>query len=1434
MIKTICQIADIHIRKTPTRNEEYQFVFNNLLKSLEQTKPDRIVIVGDLVHDYLDLQGEQLIMAHELLNALSKIAPVRITRGNHDCFTSEHEILTKNGWITLEKYINENLFDEVLTFNAQKNIFEFQEPIEKIKKQFTGQLKHIEADKCDFIVTPTHEILLKEYSTNTFIKKYAKDLTLNSNLRIPLKSSEIINEVDKWFELLGFCLADATFVIKNKMTMNGRVQFHFKKERKINYLDDLLNKLNIKHNIRIGNKEKNTKVICIYSEPARKIMNFFNYTKELSYDNLLKLNKIQIKSFIEGYLNGDGSNCNNERYTCTTIFKKNAEIITTISNYVGYFGYVQDGTKYGNYENSKIQYTFFINKCVINKSTEIIKISDIQYNGNVYCLSVPNENLFIRNNGKTFITGNCRKKSLKRVDSVKAIVKTLDNPNVEYYDKTGFYHDDNITWAVWHHGDPKNNPWKIKEGKQILQLKEIDNYDNNVLIDLFHDPVNGCKSTTNFEMKSKSYYKLSDFKGDFGFYGDIHKMQYLDKAHTKAYCGSLLGQDITEGDNNFHGYLLWNIEDKTVQEISIESEYSFKNIRITQYTDFDDLDIEILNPTKYMKVRFIWGTLPQTRTKENERKLAEYIKSKHNGVIISHKNEFLESDKIDINENITLQNITDKEVQHEIFREYLTKIGTDSKLIEDIIALDEEVLGLIDITEDQSIEWDVVKFGGKNFMSYAELEIDWRNMDGLFQIIGENTAGKTTIMKLISYILFGKTLETETRMKYGDQRFVNNRNGATFCEGYLVIEANGEYFGIKKKTEITKTKGGEINGAPTTLSYYLLSNPDEEMNDNTSLEKLDEDRRKLTQKKIESIIGTYDNFMRIVMTTSDTLNRILSNDMAVFIDSLLFDSGLDIFDKKLTGYKIYEKKVNEKPRVNCDVDNVTLQNQVLVQEIKTIETEIENIETVKLPDVHERIIKGRKYAEDLTKKLFKIDPEIYNLNVVDTKETISTHETTISEHKARKAVLEQSIIPLKETYDSEKLNLLLEKKEFHKTNEYNKKVNIKALEQIVRDEEHAIEIINGDVFRLKEQGASLKKEIVALKNSKICSQCGQVIDKKEHQEHIAKNIKLKEDEMFPLAEKINTKETIDKKAHQDIINAKNIEITNIKQDIETASINMVETLKEIGILTNEKNDVEKRKELQTELDQIPTKIQNEELHITLLQQKIDNYENSLKQIVENQRIEKGIAAAKLKLNELETEESEQKEDILIKKASVGEKQIKIKNNELLIAAFKVQEYQDTVMNLYKKCVHRDGIPRQMLANYILPKINITLQDILSVAPFKVWLDQDDLRPKLVYNNRPTAYIDCISASGKERTFSSVVLKFALNQINVKAKPTIFLLDEVMGKLLNNSVEEFIEILQLIKAGMKKVLVIEPKEEINPDYLIDVQMNEDGISILTLE
>lgn len=1021
------------------------------------------------------------------------------------------------------------------------------------------------------------------------------------------------------------------------------------------------------------------------------------------------------------------------------------------------------------------------------------------------------------------------KKNIKRIDTIKALVETLHNDNVIYYDKTGFYEDENIMWAVWHHGE-KNNPWKLKEAKKFADDNIKSKY---TFIDLFHDPITGCKSTTGFEMKSNSYYKISDFKGDLSLLGDIHCAQFLDKKQTKGYVGSLIAQDFSEGDDNFHGYFLWDINTKTAELVSIHNDYSFKNIKINPYIDFDDLDVEIDNPTTNMKIRFIWGTLPQSRTKENERKIIEYVKGKYSNSIFSHKNEFLESEKIVMNENVTLENITDKAVQHEVFKEFLIKIGVDEKVIADVIALDEDILKEVVIEDDVSVEWDVIKFGGNNFMSYEKIDIDWRDMDGLFQIVGKNTAGKTTILKFLCYLLYNKTLETESRMKFGDIRYINNRNSATFCDGYVVIAANGEYYGIKKKTEIEKSRDGTIKNVSTILSYYLLSNPDEPMDDNTALEKLDEDRRVKTQKKLESIIGTYDNFMRIVMTTSDTLNRILSNDMSVFTDSLLFDSGLDIFDKKLEGFKLYNKKINEKPRITCNIDLINLQNATLFDEIVVLNEKICNIETVTLPDIQQRIITGRTYIETLTKKLYKIDNDIYNLNVDDTKEIIDTHNKIIVDLKARELVICESIKPLKESYDEVRLTELNDMKDIHKTEEYDSKLAKKDIERRIDFNNHEIEIVNGKIHVLKEDGNKLKNEILELKNSKTCPTCGQQL-LPEHQKHIDEKIKELENKMFPKAKEILEHQVSIETCRKITIMTCKDEIDLIDKQIEDKSLEMETILIEIGELSNDKNDVEKRKELQNELDQMPIKVQNEELKIDILQKMIDSYDNSLKQIEENHKIDNAINLSKEKIKLLETNESDEKENMYIYKTRIGEKQNKIKENEVMVNEFKLQEYRDMVMGLYKKCVHRDGIPRQMLTNYIIPKINLILENLLSVVSFKVWLDLDDLRPKLMYIDRPDAIIDCIGACGKERTFSSVVIKFALNQINTKAKPTMFLLDEVMGKLdMEGSAEEFVEILQIIKNGMKKVLVIEQVIEINPDYLIRVELNEKGISSLNI-
>ena len=83
MVNKIIHCADIHLRLFK-RHEEYTEQFEKFYKECEEITPDRIVIVGDLVHSKNQMTPELIYMVTTFLNKCSKIAKTIITLGNHD------------------------------------------------------------------------------------------------------------------------------------------------------------------------------------------------------------------------------------------------------------------------------------------------------------------------------------------------------------------------------------------------------------------------------------------------------------------------------------------------------------------------------------------------------------------------------------------------------------------------------------------------------------------------------------------------------------------------------------------------------------------------------------------------------------------------------------------------------------------------------------------------------------------------------------------------------------------------------------------------------------------------------------------------------------------------------------------------------------------------------------------------------------------------------------------------------------------------------------------------------------------------------------------------------------------------------------------------------------------------------------------------------
>ncbi|MFW6219300.1 MAG: metallophosphoesterase [bacterium] len=1036
------------------------------------------------------------------------------------------------------------------------------------------------------------------------------------------------------------------------------------------------------------------------------------------------------------------------------------------------------------------------------------------------------------------------KSNKNRKDSIQVIVDLISNDNLIYYNKTGFYKDDNIVWVVWHHGD-MFSPWDQKKKPKKLNAEffhDDNNYnEEHIFIDLYHNPINGCLDDNGLKMESRIYRNLSDFKGDLLLLGDIHKKQEFTKEKNSkkifgAYCGSLIAQKYSEGDDNFHGYLLWNInkDNSTYEEIPIYNPYSFKTVKLNKFTNFKNFNIDIPDTTPQMRIKVKWRDISNNINIEKENTIKAFLYEKYKNQIIELVIDVDEivSDEIQINSDYDiLTKIHDQSTIEEIFTEYLEELEYDEEFIENIIKLDREISDQIESSDKSNITWNLVKLSGKNFKAYENVEIDFDNIQGLCQISGKNRQGKSTIISLILFILYNKTLETEKRKSNGDNRYINNILDVDYCEGKMIINANGQLFGFHRYTNRKIKKNGEISKVQTKLSFHVLNDFGDDLNEENNVDNLTGERKVDTQKIIDSIIGEYDRFLRLVLTTVETITQTLSIDKATFIDSLLYDLGVGIFDKKLNAFKSYQKKFWEKEnKINIDIDYSNNRIIEINEQITLINKDLIS-HNDKLNEINQSIKKGREYKDSVQLKFHQIDETIKSL----TEDSINNEIIKLSNDKSdKKRIIEndnQRIQLLKNEYDLD----LLDKLDNEKI-EINNKINnikneIKNIEITINNEKHLIAIINGKIENIKKNGKKIKEDIEELKSDKTCPTCGQLL-KKEQLDIIKEKIQKKYNEGKELVKEME-KLKEDKIPINQRIADLNKEIKIENENIFTLSVDSEKLLEKIANVKNQKNEVEERNKLIDKVARLELEIKNIDLNLDRQNDLLNQFNRVKKQIEENSNFSKMIKKADNRLEELENEKEYYLNKIESCKLNKQNHENRIKEIKDSIKKYINQEKLEKQFNVYEQCIHRNGIPTQILLKKAIPMINNKLESLLRNLEFIVWLDDEEFELMMAPKNNMNANLYCIGGSGMEKTFGAISLKYCLNELNSVSKPSLMILDEVMGTLKEESVEMFIQFIHSVKNKVRHILMIEHNHNIEPDYIFTVEKNDNGIAELKL-
>lgn len=983
-----------------------------------------------------------------------------------------------------------------------------------------------------------------------------------------------------------------------------------------------------------------------------------------------------------------------------------------------------------------------------------------------------------------------------RIDAIEAIVGALAIPNLTYLNKTEFYDIKNITFAVWHHAD-KKSPYEL--------FPEY-SPNENTLIDLFHDPINESSNYLGYVFKDKNKRNISEFKGEFGFFGDIHKRQFL--ADNKAYCGSLIQQDFGEMPEN-HGYLLWDIEEKTCEEVDIENDYVYETLIIKEKFNYDKMKFNVLYPkAKYLNIKVIWDDLSFNRTQEREMQIKEFLTKKYkpSSIKIEKKAKISnkkKSDKVD-SDTIDVNNI---EYVNKRYTTYLKEQGYTEDIISKVLTLEETITNrLINKKLIDKKDFELTSLVLDNFQQYGDdVLIDFEGKLGLTQIIGKNQVGKSSIFDAICFALYGRTLGTLTKEKNGDRRYVNNKRDRKDCSVTLSVRVNGVLHNIKRMVNLVDDK--------VTNSLIVDSNEgDVFINGKSKTE---------TQTNLENLFGGFEEFILLHLTNGSNLEKILSVDRSEFLDSLAKNLGLGVFELKVNEFKDWrvEAKKDNYVSLNPDkekklISDLELTNAGLNQLYKT--------DNDKLTYLSNEIKKTTKLKEEYLSKLTNFNSLVtYDKSSLDSQK--QELETKIKENEDDLISLKKEVKKLSVSYDKDKLSSL--KTELNTGNEFHYKC--KKDELVIK--ERMIELESKTNFKkmeidnLNKSLEEARAKYKAVNEAKNCTLCGEVL-KGEHLSHIeASKLVIKENGVA-IGKKISINENDIKEVNLAISSCEK-EISDIEKEI-TKRVQLEEQLlTEIALIEREKESFELREKLISDGKQKRSETDLLLLELENNKTKLSDYNKNEIAILENKKLNSLIS-------EVEKELNAKINDVDLLRTQISETHIAIiKNNEaiyqkqILITKYFEIKTNEEIERIYLKMIHREGLPFEILKEFI-PIINDFLETLLSDVNFNIFFDENI---KLKIKKENGSVQDVLQGSGMEKSFISFILKIAMIQTNNNNRFDFIMLDEVMDKLDADNLEHFIQVLNKTKEWVSKIFIINHLHNIYPDYIIEPYIDEAGLT-----
>ena len=936
------------------------------------------------------------------------------------------------------------------------------------------------------------------------------------------------------------------------------------------------------------------------------------------------------------------------------------------------------------------------------------------------------------------ITGNhdCNLNNNYRLDVLTPIVENLQNDRIHYLRDTGVYPFHNITFVVYSILDKQEN-WPKGE------LVEGEN-----TICLFHGPVNDSTTDIGYTVSSNSF-TTEMFDGfDMVMLGDIHKRQTLGRS-TIAYAGSMIQQNHGESLDK-HGYLLWDVDSRTFEEIDIPNDYGFYTLDVD-----NGIVPSVTNMPKKPRLRV---RVSNTEPSQIKRALTE-IKKKYKvqEFTVTRMDTLSKRKTGNFDDRLAIGNVRDVEFQNELIKDYLQRqYLADDDTIDKIKQINRDInTKLIEEDMTPNVQWVPHQFEFSNMFSYGENnKIRFDSINGIVGIFAPNASGKSSLFDALSFCIFDKTSRT-----YVAKNVLNNRKSNFYCKLHFKIEGV-DYFIERRAKLINKGRNLKVD-----VSFWK--------EDESGIHSLNGEQRRDTNSIIQQYLGTYEDFVLTTLSLQGNNSLFIDKSQSERKEILAQFMGVDIFDK-LYSHAYNENRDNASLIRKFKRDDFTQQLADIQVDLKAKEAEYK-LEEVSLTTAKNSVDKHNQKLISLNEKIVKVKSDNYSLEELENKK--STSETSLTELISQRDKTQSKIGEFEETQIQ-----LEEKIDSFDEDDIDEGYNL--FNEYTSD----LKDLNNELDKLKIREDSLLERMKHLESHKYNEDCDicmenseSIIDAKVGVTadlsvcSVNKKEMLKQKDVLLLA--------IDsRKRYSDLLK----EFNKLKADETKVS-------RDINTLINKLSTFETKE----------IKLNGELLQATQL---IGDYLENEKQIKINKALRNEIVDVRHSLGKSKQIVSNSETDILILNGSVSSLKNQKKTIEDRIEEVSQLEEQFGLYEYYLNALGKDGVSYELISK-ALPMIEGEVNNILGqIVEFGLQLEMDgkNINANIVYDDQKWSLEMC---SGMERFISGLAIRIALINVCNLPRPNFLVIDEGFGTLDNENLTSLYMLFAYLKTQFEFVMII---------------------------